>query len=542
MTANMRRLPFIAAFALVSLAVFAQEEQQGSPKIQVATRLVQINVVARDRGGPVSTLTKDDFVVTDQGRPQAISVFSMERTRVARIALDPQRGEFSNLVFRNGEVQPGVTILLLDNLNTLAGAGAEPYETSPTWLEEHALANAKNHLLEYLKSLDPNERVAIYSLSDELHVLCDFTSDRAALLAVVEHFDATAKSRRETVEPGSTHTPVPGRDFNSSIDHERLMLAAMKNQDRARTTTDALRMIAGHMAGIPGRKNLIWLTANLPFSGEAIARILNPAQIAAYPVDARGLLPRSQLPVSMMTGVDADDVAQARDNMPAASFQPIGIDAMRKMADGTGGRAFTNTNDLTGAIRDAVEDAEVSYTLGFYVESGSLDDKLHEIKVKVKRSDVSLRYPKSYFASKADPGLVSENRTRVMAIQSPLESSAIVLRARIERNGFSPTASVSISSNVDLHGVQLAQDGSHLSGSLDFYVLQQDLAGKVIDASDSRVNLHLSSSEYAADLRTGVPCTASAELHAETTALRVLVQDRGSSRIGTIIVPVSEIK
>lgn len=87
-----------------------------------------------------------------------------------------------------------------------------------------------------------------------------------------------------------------------------------------------------------------------------------------------------------------------------------------------------------------------------------------------------------------------------------------------------------------------AQEGSHLIGSLDFYVLQQDLGGKVIDTSESRINLHLSTAEYAADLRTGVPCSASVELRAETRTLRLLVQDRVSSRIGTLIVPVSEIK
>jgi hypothetical protein len=72
-------------------------------------------------------------------------------------------------------------------------------------------------------------------------------------------------------------------------------LAALTNTSRAMTTLAALKAIAGHVTNIPGRKNLVWLSANLPFSAEAMAAILSPAQIAAYSVDGRGLLPRSSL-------------------------------------------------------------------------------------------------------------------------------------------------------------------------------------------------------------------------------------------------------
>jgi hypothetical protein len=38
---------------------------------------------------------------------------------------------------------------------------------------------------------------------------------------------------------------------------------------------------------------------------------------------------------------------------------------MQEMAEKTGGQAFVNTNDLTGAIRAAVEGSGLTYTLGF---------------------------------------------------------------------------------------------------------------------------------------------------------------------------------
>jgi hypothetical protein len=119
-----------------------------------------------------------------------------------------------------------VTIVLLDNLNTLSGTAPMPYETVPFWLEDHALANAKQHLTEFLKHADPNDRIAIYGLAHSLHVLCDFTCNRDQLLAVVSKYDATSQTQRATAEPGNFHTPVPGLDFNAHVDQEAQTFAA----------------------------------------------------------------------------------------------------------------------------------------------------------------------------------------------------------------------------------------------------------------------------------------------------------------------------
>ena len=190
-------------------------------------------------------------------------------------------------------------------MNTLSGSAPLPYETTPFWLEDHALANAKQRLIEFLKQANPRDRIAIYGLSQSLHVLCDFTCDREQLLSVVSKYDVTSHTQRDTAEPGNFHLPNTPDVVNEHIEEGAQELAALNNQARARTTMVALGAIAAHVADIPGRKNVLWLTANLPFSGHAIARILSRANIAAYPVDARGLLPRA--PQENLEGVIDED-------------------------------------------------------------------------------------------------------------------------------------------------------------------------------------------------------------------------------------------
>jgi VWFA-related protein len=536
----------LLSFGLAAIAVSAGDVPQG-PTINVSTRLVEVGVIARDKNGSVADLTKDDFVVLDRGKPQKISVFSVESTESAHQAAQPlPQNTFSDLP-QYGAVTPrSVTIVLLDNLNTLYGSAATMYEDSPRWMEDHALANAKAHLLEYLKNLDPQDRVALYGLSDTLHVLCDFTSDRNQLLAIVQSYDARSRTSREVVEPGGTHLPdQPSGGVPPPIDADRMRLAESSNASRAAITLAALHAIADHVANIPGRKNLVWLSANLPFSAEAMAAILSPAQIAAYPVDGRGLLPRNSLTQENDTPLGELGLPnQMQETSGSAdSGEPPGINTMQRLAELTGGRAFVNTNDLTGAIRDAVDDAAVLYSLGFYIDAHSADGKFHELKVQVKREGLTIRYPKGYLASKDAPPTKDQNwKTVVTAVQSPIESSVIPLQAKVDRVNQPLPNSLRLLCSIDIHSLRLEQSGDLHKGAVSVYVIQQDAAGRVLSQWTKTYDLQLSEKQYVALQKSGMPFSQDVQRKAGVTTLRVLVEDPATAEIGSLIIPLSQLK
>ncbi len=536
------RISTALALALVAIVALAENPPQ-APRIRVSTHLVQIGVIARDNNGPVVDLTKDDFAVFDRGRPQTISVFSVESaaTALQPIALQTlPPNTFSDLPQVNATAVRSITIVLLDNLNTLSGSGHEPFETSPWWMEDLALANAKAHLIAFIRTLDPRDRVAIYGLSETIHVLSDFTSDRDRLLTILKNYDTTSRTNRDEVDPGKFHSPM-GPVADAFLDAQALQVAASINERRGAATMSALQSIASHVANIPGRKNLIWLTANLPFSGAALARILGPAQIAAYPVDGRGLLTRN----TPRTKWELDDEAGnlSGEGMPAQSSEPIGIETMQKLADETGGRAFVNTNDLTGAIREAVEDSAVTYTLGFYINSDSLDNKFHALKVQVHRSGLKLRYPKGYFALKDAPATKNERHDNfVVAIKSPLDSSAIPLEIKIDRVNQPAPSSLSLSGCIGLRDLHLVKVGKLHVGALDVTVLEQDQTGKVLSQSNNRISLRFTEEKYSALLKSGIKFRKSVRPQAGAITLRVLVQDPASAAVGSLIIPLSQVK
>ena len=539
----MARIAALLLSVLVPSALAAQNPPQ-IPPIRVTIHLVQVGVIVRDNNGPVRDLAKEDFAVFDRGKPQAISVFTAESASTApqpTLSQPLLRNTFSDLPQSHVPAIRSITVVLLDNLNTLSGNGHPGYETGPLWLEDLALTNAKAHLIEFIETLDSRDLVAVYGLTDTLHVLCDFTSDRERLLGLVKNYDTTSKTNRNEVEPGRSHTPVPGQ-FNPLVDGQNLALMAVTNERRAEDTMAALHSIASHVANIPGRKNLVWLTANLPFSGRELARILGPAQIAAYPVDGRGLLPRKP-PENDDERVDEQAAYLFGVGMPATTTEPIGIDTMKVLADETGGRAFVNTNDLTGAIRHAVEDSAVTYTLGFYIDSDALDGKFHELKVQVRRSGLNLRYPKGYFALKDAPATKNERHDNfVIAIKSPLDSAAIPLEVRVERSGQpTPNALVLIGS-IGIHEVHFAETGKLHLAAVDVTVLEQDQTGKVLHESTHRLNLRFTEGKYSAVLKSGITFRESVPFQNGATTLRVLVQDSATATIGSVIVPLSEVK
>jgi VWFA-related protein len=552
------RISTVVAWLLVPLALASQNPPQ-SQQIRVSTRLVQIGVIVRDKNGPVADLRKEDFTVLERGKPQTISIFSTDAALAAQ--QPPERplqpNTFSDLPRYGAVVPRSVTIVLLDNLNTLYGSVAQSkYEHSPYWVEDLALQNAKNHLAAIIKQLSPQDRVAIYGLRHSLYVLCDFTSDRDELLAILKNYDTRALTNREVVEPGNTMIITGGHDnpmadiFRQGGEFENgasTRLASGANDTRSIETMAALEAIAAHVANLPGRKNLVWLTANLPFSGAAMAQVLSPANIAVYPVDARALLNRSPMVLADIPGTaDADDVSGASghwDNMPAQSSQPIGITTMQELADETGGQAFVNTNDITGAIRKAVEDSAVTYTLGFYINRDALDGKFHEVKVEVRGKGLTIRYPKGYFAFPDTAATKSENSTRLVTeVESPIESSAIPLQATIDRVNQPLPHSLKVQCSIDAHHVHLASDGALRTGAVHVYIIEQDQTGKVLFNSGKTFNLQVPEKQYDALLKSGLLFHEYVQPRAGATTLRILVEDPATAEVGSLIIPLSQIK
>ena len=109
----------LCALALALPATGKRRAQQSTLTLRVTTHLVQVNVIVLDRHGqPVKGLTRDDFKVFDNGKPQKIAIFRVESNQPPARAPKLPSNAFSNYAERAGSAPPSVTVILLDALNT----------------------------------------------------------------------------------------------------------------------------------------------------------------------------------------------------------------------------------------------------------------------------------------------------------------------------------------------------------------------------------------------------------------------------------------
>jgi len=518
--------------------------QQEQPTIRVTTHLVQVNVIVQDKHGqPVPDLTRDDFILLDEGKPQKIGLFSVESDRPLSKPVEPlPPGTFTNRPEYRGQVQTSVTAILLDGLNTR--------------FEDQAYA--RQQVIKFLEQLQPEDHIALYVLRDNLRVLHDFTDDARPLLRALGRYKGHVPTALQTpgrsgADPGSQELAglrpqeaLLTRELDGYLSCATRRMAEFYVERRMDLTLRTLEAIADHLGRFPGRKNLIWVSGSFPFSMgidaqgrcalnfevgprtflreiERTARALNNANLAVYPVDARGLVA-----IGSGRAYEADMLIRTQGTMEI-------------LAERTGGKAYYNQNDIQGAIRWVVDDARVTYVLGYYPIHSRWDGKFREIKISVRRPGLRIRYRRGYFALEEQPLGEKEGKAVLdEAAWSPLEATSIDLKARVRPAQASGENSLDVYLVIGPCGATFQQQDDRWVGTLDVLLVQPDAEGRKLSGVSSTLDMHLRSETYQHIQRNGVSLTQQVKIQPNAHQLRVVIRDRVSGALGSVIVPLSQ--
>src|SRR5579872_1739399 len=311
------------------------------PMFRAEARLVVVDVVVDDdRGRPVEGLTRDDFALVDNGKPQAIELFVAQSNADRGVPRTLEPGEFSNRA--NGRAGGAATVILLDRLNTPADDQRR----------------ARDQIVRALRQIKSGDRIALYVLdSNRVSVLHDFTSDADALVRALASQPVRPPQELDTTAADAT---APLQQFLRSASDVMTGVVAV---DRLRTTAQAVAAIVHHLNGVSGRKNLVWVASEFPSASPTndeaptirrLVRLIDEAAVAVYPVSARGLNANTTAPVTMNGSGNGFQVAAggrasgAPVDTPPPAIAPrsIDFDGLKALAADTGGRAFFNTNDI----------------------------------------------------------------------------------------------------------------------------------------------------------------------------------------------------
>ncbi|MGO4885661.1 MAG: VWA domain-containing protein [Bryobacteraceae bacterium] len=506
--------------------------------LRSTTRLVEVNVIVTRNGEPVSGLKKEDFQVFDNGKRQEIRQFSEDTRALLPTAAEPlPPGTFTNQLEQRAGPPAAVTAILLDGLNT----------------EFADQAYARQQVVRFLSQIQPQDRIALYTLDYRgLTVLHDYTTDSSDLLAKLANYRADMGPDKLS----AFSDPLNG--FLASQGNQ--LEAARRLDDQIRQTLTAIEFIANGLAGLPGRKNLVWVSAAFPLQigfgdlpgngGVATARpgahrpasadswtaptdrtvrALNNANVAIYPVDARGL----ELPG--MGSATAPGLPQSGNSKRFYHNQ----ETMGELAGRTGGRAFWNTEDMAGAIRTAIADSAVTYMLGFYPQNEKFNNSFHNLKVTVSGvPHVELRYRKGYVDQDAPPQDEQQRRAALRdAVLSPMDANGIGLRARVQPTG----SHLEVTLRVDPKSVLLNPQGDHWDGKLDLLYVEKDPHGAQTYDLDVTLTLQLLQQNYDRLQKEGLIYRRVLPRADKTSEVKVIVRDAASGAVGSITAPFSSI-
>jgi VWFA-related protein len=424
------------------------------PTIKSNTRAVVVDVVVtKGEDQPVTALLKQDFTVMEDGKPVPVDFFEEHTAKTLPPGALPALAKMPPNVYTNVPPAPesdSVNVLLLDTLNT----------------DRQDQAYVHQQMVNFLKTMQPGLRVAVFVLGSKLRMVQGFTTDSSVLRNALND-----KKNGVSMEADTSVTRSLQDKFDDFEDKQRLAdmqmsaaglealatlqanTAGYQADQRAAMTLEALNYLGRYLAGVPGRKNLIWFSSSFPVTvfpspkekqsfgqireyGAALketADLLTVSKVAVYPVGAEGMMVDhgsdgviySYGPVDVEGGVVSSRSGPAPSQRSGDFMTPYmnenaarsdKIMAMEQLAADTGGKAFYNTNDLNAAMMHAIENGAHYYTLVYTPTNKKMDGSYRKIEVKTTAGKYNLAYRRGYNAD--DMNKMDKSHKSASAIQS----------------------------------------------------------------------------------------------------------------------------
>jgi VWFA-related protein len=476
-----RCFPLVCSAVLVLIPAWMVLAQSGMPTTQAPVQqqrpdeepaifrtnanLVLLDVVVTDKGNAVQGLKASDFRIAEDAREQNITTFEEHRATDAVESADVETlppHTYSNAP--RYAVTSAANVLLLDALNT-------PLSDQ---------VYVRRRMLQYLRTIPPGTRIAVFTLSSKLRMVEGFTTDSSTIEKALQSgahpelspvmdplYDQQLANLSMLADGGGTSAQAVW-----AMNQFAAETAAYEVDLRLDITIDAMDQLARYLSTIPGRKNLIWYTGAVPINIgpdisqedpsaslrdyglrlSKLAELMALARVAVYPVDARGLI-NGPSAAAEATQQNPGILAQTPDSRPVAVTMPTTsqlVDqsntqflvsnfaehsTMDQIANETGGKAFYNTNAVGEAVVKSIANGANYYTIGYVPANKNYNGAYRKIDVQMPESHAELEYRHGYYAddpaqtAKLMPGRLSP---LIAAMQhAVLPQSQVLFRVRL---------------------------------------------------------------------------------------------------------------
>jgi VWFA-related protein len=559
---SLARLLTIAVLATSFAAGQSKPEDQQSPTFKANTELVLIPVVVSKGNAPVRDLKKENFTVEEDGKSRPITLF--EVVTPATVAAhakkrDPGAKGFTN-AGASGDVPQALTLIVIDGINT------------PVMSQEQA----RKQVLGFVaKNATAGQMMGVVLLTEKgVKLVQDFTVDPRTLIAVLEkvtgqnnRFNAGAKLGTEQQNVTESVTPTsPSVGVSLSQDSYdqnfqtldtalvNFIHASSKAQEYQlaqiiNATLEGFQQIAQGLSVYPGKKNVIWLSAGFVYPLDMTQfqnqrylvdqytrtmKMLSDANVAVYPVDVHG--------IQFIAGADGtytkEDSQAGVDKYASYKNASRRLDTFRDFAQMTGGRVFFDPNDNSKAFEAIMGDTRNYYMIGYYIDRKQIATGWHKLKVKLNNADGHVQTRSGFFVTPAlaDPEAIKKNDLMV-ASRAPFDYSSITIEAAWLGDPVVEGKKKKAEFRIHVLPTSNVIGGTDPSIDLDFISVARKPNTDVAGQASKSVSMKLQPQAVRTITQDGISYKGSILLEPGEYAVRFMVRDNLSGRIGTVEAP-----
>jgi VWFA-related protein len=522
----------------------AQAPNSPRPTFSSTTNIVVVDVTVTDASGkPITNLTKDDFILTEDNKPQTVLSCDLQRLETEALpvvkpaltdrntAPTPPKPATSVRTSGNSEIkfQDRRLIVMLFDLSSMQAP------------EQVRAAEAASKFLN--TQITRSDMVSIMTFGSTLKTVQDFTDDRDLLLAAIRGLHIGESSEQAAMaDTGADSEDQSGAfvadetEFN--IFNTDLKLAALEDA-------------ASRLAQYPEKKALVYLSSGVEKTGldnqsqlRATVNAAVRANVAFYPIDARGL-------VAMPPGGDASQAGAVGSKLYSGAGQRSLRDSLHNqqetlvtLAADTGGKALLDSNDLTRGITQIQKDIESYYILSYASTNAAEDGRYRRIHLKlaprVTLAKAKLNYRQGYFAPTTFARMSEANKEaqlqRALESDNPITDLPIAVEVdyfRLDRTKYFVPVSVEIPGSA----LSFRNKGAKAATELDFTAEVRDSRGKPAAAVRDTIPLKLDQATAGQVTRKHIQYDTGLTLTSGKYTLRFVARENGEGKVGTFETP-----
>lgn len=548
-------LTLLAGAVLAGQQAGTADSQPQRPTFRAQIDYVEVSaIVSDDDGNLVNDLQASDFQVFENGELQTVSVFTRVQIPVEKYERTLVDGEpLTYDVMTNEGIRDGrVYVIVLDDYHIGALRAAQVKIAARRFVEDYVA---------------PNDMVAVIHASGRSDASQEFTTNKDLMLAAIDRFQGM-KLRSSTLERLDHYRMTQDyrcreRDGtgDGQVQQECDRLLDQLDPQRAyfaRSSMDTLRNVSRLLDTVNGRrKAVLYFSEGIDYNtvdvmGE-VARFATDvlysmrdaigaatrSNVAYYAIDPRGLVGMSDDEM----GMDAPPQDPTLNLNPwnVRDEQRIAQNALRSLAEETGGFASVNSNDFATAFERVVRDSSNYYLLGYYPTNTRRDGRVRRIEVKVDRPGVKVFARKAYVAPKereekrteeSASGTSPELRT---VLNAALPTPGLGLSVHTAAfKGTAPTSSVTVTVQVDGSGLDFQQKGETFNNNLEISMMAMDTNGKIQGGDRTQLELQLREQTRQLVSQTGFRSVLDLELPPGRYQLRVAARELNGGAAGSV--------